>query len=315
MNRRTKPYYLHAVLLLFAFLTMVPLFFVINNSLRSNPEIYHSFFGLPDSFEQAVSASGRLLRGDDTPMPVVLLSGEKTAMPLGDALRYHIREGFRGYTSAWRRIKPYMVNSLVVSIGSAFGVVLLASISAYVLSRYRFPGSRFIFFFIISTLMFPAVLTLVPGFMLVKWLGLLDSYWAMILPYVAGGQVFGLFIMKSFFDGLPEDLFEAARIDGAGHVGQYFYVVLPLSKPIFSVVFVMTVLGTWNNFLWPFVVNPGGEKHVIASGLYVLATSFAAQDMRTLFAAYILSSIPLLLLFTYATRTFIQGLTAGAFKA
>ncbi len=140
-------------------------------------------------------------------------------------------------------------------------------------------------------------------------------YWAMVLPYIAGGQVFAIFVLKGFFDGLPEDLFEAARIDGAGHFAAYRHIVLPLSKPVLSVVLIMNVLGTWNNFLWPFIVNSEGRYHVVASGLYVLATSTYSSDIGTLFAAYVLSSIPLLILFVYATRPFIQGVTSGAFKA
>ncbi|MBI4560346.1 MAG: carbohydrate ABC transporter permease, partial [Candidatus Hydrogenedentes bacterium] len=172
-----------------------------------------------------------------------------------------------------------------------------------------------IFYFIISTLMFPGVLTLVPSFFLVKSLGLLNTYWAMILPYVAGGQVFAIFVFKSFFDGIPEDLFESARIDGAGHLQVYWHLVLPLSKSILAVVLIMNFLGTWNNFLWPFITNTEGKYHVIASGLYVLATSPYASNFNTLLAAYMISSIPLLILFVYATQPFIQGITTGALKA
>lgn len=306
---------IHAVLLGFAFLTLVPLAFVVNNSLRNNTEIYHTFFGVPEAFRGFARAVTRYALGDDTPIPVVLDNGERKEVGPAEALAAARQRAMSGYRSAWRVIRPYMVNSLVVSLGTALAVVALGSISAYVLSRYRFFGSRLVFLYIISTMMFPAVLTLVPSFMLVKQLGLMNTYWAMILPYVAGGQVFAIFILKSFFDGLPEDLFEAARMDGAGHVAQYRFIVVPLSKPILSVVVVMSILGTWNNFLWPFVVTTDSSYHVVASGLFVLATSGEALNLGTLFAAYTLSSIPLLILFVYATRPFIQGLTTGAFKA
>jgi ABC-type glycerol-3-phosphate transport system permease component len=212
-------------------------------------------------------------------------------------------------------LRRYTLNSLLVSGASALGVVVLGSLTAYVLSRQRFFGSRAIFLFIIATMMFPGVLTFVPSFMLVREMGLLNTYWAMILPYIAGGQVFAIFVFKGFFDGLPEELFESARIDGAGHLQLYWRLVLPLSKPIFSVVMVMNVLGTWNNFLWPFVTNSEDKHHVIASGLYILYGSSYNQNLSTLFAAYTISSIPLLILFVFATRPFIQGITAGAFKA
>ena len=137
----------------------------------------------------------------------------------------------------------------------------------------------------------------------------------MVLPYIAGGQVFAIFVFKSYFDGLPEDLFESARIDGAGHLQIYWQIVLPLSRPIVSVVAIMNILGTWNNFLWPFVTNTEGKHHVISSGLFVLATTVHASNFSTLYAAYAISSIPLLVLFVYATRPFIRGVTSGAFKA
>ena len=108
------------------------------------------------------------------------------------------------------------------------------------------------------------IVFLVPSFLLVKSLGLLNTYWAMVLPYIAGGQVFAIFVFKSYFEGLPEDLFESARIDGAGHVQIYWQIVLPLSKPVLSVVAIMNILGTWNNFLWPFITNTEGKLPVLS---------------------------------------------------
>jgi ABC-type glycerol-3-phosphate transport system permease component len=163
--------------------------------------------------------------------------------------------------------------------------------------------------------MFPGVLTLVPSFLLVKHLGLLNSYSALIFPMIAGGQVFAIFVFKSFFDGLPQDLLDAAKIDGAGFLGLYWHVVVPLSQPVIAVVVIMNILGTWNSFLWPFIVNTDARYHIVASGLYVLSVSESANNMGVLFAAYVLSSIPLLILFAFATRPFMQGMTSGAFKA
>jgi ABC-type glycerol-3-phosphate transport system permease component len=306
---------LHAVLLGFVLLTMVPFAFVINSSLRSTSEIYHTFFGVPKAARALTEAAGQMVRGEASSMVVEDDDGVRKTLSAQEAVRFHLRTLFQNYRRAWTGIRPYMINSLVVCMLTAAGVLLLSSLSAYVLSRYRFFGSRLVFFFIISTMMFPGVLTLVPSFMLVRQFGLMNSYWGMIVPYLAGGQVFGIFVMKSFFDGLPEDLFEAARIDGAGPLQAYRHIVIPLSKPVLSVVLIINVLGTWNNFLWPFIVNSEGKYHTVASGLYVLATSIYAGNVSTLFAAYVLSSIPLLILFVYATRPFIQGVTSGAFKA
>lgn len=315
MSQRLQTGLIHLVLCGFALLTLVPFAFALNNSFRSNSEIYHGFFGMPESFTNAATAAGRILRRDETPVEVVESDGTVRLEPPREALRGNLDLAVLNYSRSWALIRPYMFNSLVVCGVTALGVLLMSSIAAYTLSRNRFPGNRVAYYFIISAMMFPGVLTFVPAYMVVRDLGLLNSYWAMILPYMAGGQVFAIFVMKGFFDGLPEDLFEAARIDGAGHLQAYLHIVLPLSKPVLSVVLIMNIIGSWNNFMWPFVTQSDGRYHVIASGLFVLATSAYAQNFSTLFAAYMLSSIPLLVLFIYATRPFIQGITSGAFKA
>jgi ABC-type glycerol-3-phosphate transport system permease component len=220
-----------------------------------------------------------------------------------------------GYCLAWQTLRPYLVNSLLVCAGTVFGVILVASVSAYVFSRYRFPGHKWLFLAILSFMMIPGILTLVPSFLLVKKLGLLNSLWVLILPYVAGGQVVAIFLFKGFFDGLPNELFESARLDGAGHLRLYWHIVLPMSKQIIAVVAIINTLAAWNNFLWPFITNSNPDYHVVASGLYVMSTSSTAQNYSLMFAAYVLSSLPLLVLFVYATRPFMAGLTSGAFKA
>ncbi len=305
---------LHLFVGSFAFLALVPFFFVANNSFRTNMEMYRSFFGAPNAIKGMVRSAGDML----------LNKGGMSASQDGTMNYYESpRESLMGYTRmaaknyllAWKALKFYLLNSFFVCSVTACGVALLGSLSAYVLARYRFPGGHAVFFYIIATMMFPGVLTLVPSFLLAKQLGLLNSYAGLILPYIAGGQVFATFVFKSFFDGLPEELFESARIDGAGHARLYVHIVLPLSKPVFAVVMIMSVIGTWNNFLWPFIVNTDEQYHVIASGLYVMANSAAAANYGTLFAAYVLSSVPLLILFAYATRPFVEGVTSGAFKA
>jgi len=300
----------HLTLVAFASLTLLPFFFMVNNIFRTNSEFYHSFFSVPRAFTDAAEA----VTATD-PVTVEDEDGKALTLRPGEAVMHHLGRAGEGPKTAWRIIRPYMVNSLIVSILTAFGVIAFGSTTAYILSRYRFLGSRAIFLLILSTMMFPGVLTLVPSFMLVTRLGLLNTYWVMVLPYVAGGQVFAIFVFKSFFDGLPEELFECARIDGAGHFHLYWSIVLPLSKPVVSVVLVMNVLGTWNGWLWPFITNPEGTYHVVASGLYVMATSSHASNFSTMYAAYAIASIPLLILFIYATKPFIRGMTSGALKA
>jgi len=305
----------HAVLLFLAALTLLPFAFAVNNIFRTNGEFYRHFFSVPEALTGLVDAGARMAVGDEAPMEVFDELGERARVSPREAAIHYVEMGGKGPKLAWEVLRPYMVNSFVVSVLTAIGVCCLGSSAAYILARYRFLGSRAIFMVFLATMMIPGVLTLVPSFLLVKQLGLLNTYWAMILPYMAAGQVFAIFIFKSFFEGLPEDLFESARMDGAGHLGIYFNIVLPLAKPAFSIVIIMNVLGTWNNFLWPFITNTDGSHHVVASGLYVMATSSDGQNFSTLFAAYAMSSIPLLIMFIYATKPFIRGVTSGALKA
>ena len=314
MDKR-KTWLIHALLVGFSALTLLPFAFTINNVFRTNAEFYRSFFSVPEAFTESIALAGKVLSDPDTLVEVENAAGEIQRLDGSGALRVTLDRAGRGPRLAWKVIRPYMLNTLIVVSLTVIGVVLIGSATAYILSRYRFIGHRTLFLYIISTMMFPGVLTLVPSFLLVKELGLLNSYGAMVLPYIASGQVFAIFVFKSYFDGLPEDLFESARIDGAGHLQIYWQIVLPLSRPIVSVVAIMNILGTWNNFLWPFITNTEGKHHVISSGLFVLATTVHASNFSTLYAAYAISSIPLLVLFVYATRPFIRGVTSGAFKA
>ncbi len=295
MSPRVQRILIHAVLIALAAMTFVPIAFVVNNSFRSNEEVDKSFFGVP-------AAIKHLATGQAT--EVETRTGERPIETLT-----------KGYSLAWKVLRRYMLNSIFVSLTSAVLVCVIASMTAYVLARYRFFGSRAAFAVILSTMMVPSVLTLVPSYLLVKKLGLLDTYWVLILPYVAMGQVFAIFVFRSFFAGLPEELFESARLDGAGHASIFLNIVLPLSKPVISVVAVMTILHTWNNFLWPLVTISKGERHVVSSGLYVMYATQVAANQSTMNAAFVISSIPLLVLFVYATRPFVQGVTTGALKA
>ncbi|MCB0096408.1 MAG: carbohydrate ABC transporter permease, partial [Caldilineaceae bacterium] len=125
------------------------------------------------------------------------------------------------YADAWRQLYPVLINTVFVGLVSAFGTIFLASLSAYVFARHRFPGHDLLFYAIIALLMIPGVLTLIPLFLLVKDLGLLNTYWVLILPYIAGGQAFAIFVLRSFIASQPEEIFESARIDGANEFTIY----------------------------------------------------------------------------------------------
>ncbi len=308
-------WHIHLILIVLALLTLMPFFFAVNTVFKTNNEYYQTFFSFPESIKHMLILCKDTVTGNEKTYAFWDDTGRKINAGRTQAFEHYTDMMTSGTRMAWGVIRPYMLTTLLVSALTAAGVLMLGSGTAYVLARYHFAGKKALFTFIICTMMFPGVLTLVPSFLLIKSMGLLNTYWAMVLPFVAGGQVFAIFVFKSFFEGLPEGLFESARIDGAGHMRLYWHIVLPLSKPAFSVVLVMNLLGTWNSFLWPFIVNPEGKHHMIASGLFVLANSAYASNFATLYAGYALSSIPLLIVLIFATKPFMQGLTSGAFKA
>ncbi|MBV7329201.1 carbohydrate ABC transporter permease [Chloroflexi bacterium TSY] len=220
------------------------------------------------------------------------------------------------YRDAWSIVGKYMLNSLIVSGVSMVGVLGIASISAFVFARFNFPGREFLFLMILALLMIPSVLTLVPAFLLVKDLGLINTYWALILPYIAGGQIFAIFILRSFIASLPEELFEAARLDGATTFQIFARIALPLSKPMLITVAIMNVLSTWNDYIWPLVTIPNDSLWTISVGIVSFGSAYSGlQQWGPMFAGYVIASIPLIVLFTFTMQYFIEGLTSGALKA
>ena len=220
---------------------------------------------------------------------------------------------WENYAEAWVDIRPYIMNSIVVSGTAVVGVLTLGSITAYVFARFDFRGRTLLFYAIISLLMVPGVLTLIPAFMVVKQLNLLNTHWALILPYISGGQVFAIFFLRSFFEAIPRDLFDAATVDGSSEMKILWHIVLPLSRPILGVVAIMNLLWTWNEFMWPFVTLNDAAKFVLPVGLLTYASQYGSQ-YGTMFAGYAIAALPLLILFAFTTKTFMKGMTSGAVK-
>jgi multiple sugar transport system permease protein/raffinose/stachyose/melibiose transport system permease protein len=160
------------------------------------------------------------------------------------------------------------------------------------------------------------VLTLIPLFLLVKDMGLLNTYWVLILPYIAGGQAFAIFVLRSFIASQPEEIFESARIDGANEFTIYSRIALPMAKPILGTLAILSLLSTWNDYIWPSVTLRNPELWTISLQLVSFSSQWASlQQYGQMFAGYVVASIPLFLLFIFTMRLFIEGLASGAIKA
>jgi ABC-type glycerol-3-phosphate transport system permease component len=195
-------------------------------------------------------------------------------------------------------------------------VVALSALTAYAFSRFSFAGKRLLYGIFLGLLMIPGTLTIIPLFMEVKSLGILDTEWALIFPYVANGLAISIFIVRSFFDALPEELFEAGRMDGASEIYLFWKVAVPLSWPILGAVAILQTLHVWGDYLWPVVALGAHAKFTISAGINYYAASFGdVEKIGPVFASYVMATVPVVVLIIFTMRTYISGLTSGALKA
>ncbi len=205
-----------------------------------------------------------------------------------------------------------LLNTSIVCILSLIGVLLVNPLAAYALSRFRSLFSQRLHFFLLATAAFPAALTMIPNFLLLKSVGLLNTYWALILPVTASGL--GILILKSYFDRLPPELFDAACLDGAGEWRTFAHVCLPLSKPILAAVALQTFLVAYGMFMWPLLTCQRQKMWPLMVWLYQFVSREAASSPEVAMAAIAVTAIPLVILFILCQRTIMRGLIISGFR-
>lgn len=218
------------------------------------------------------------------------------------------------YSEAWTTLVPFMGNSIAICVLTILGVLAIGCVTGFAFARFNFPGKQFLYYAILAMMMVPGVLMLVPSFMLASGLELLDTYWVMLLFYAAGGQIIAIFLLRNFFEAIPEDLFSAAKIDGANTFQMLRYIALPLSVPIMSTIAILTGLAAWNNYLWPMVTVSDSSMKVVTNGIMEFNSQYGGA-YGTMFAGYIIASVPMLIVILFAMRAFMRGLAAGAIKS
>ncbi|MFI1987846.1 carbohydrate ABC transporter permease [Actinoplanes sp. NPDC020271] len=269
----------HIALFLWALATAGPLIWVLLASFKSNTEIFLGKpFALPEHFS------------------------------------------FKTYTDAWTEahIGQYFINSIIVVAISTAGTMLLGSMAAYVLARYRFPGNRAIYYLFVSGLAFPTFMALAPIFGIVKSLGLLNTFTGLILVYIAYSLSFTVFFLTAFFRTLPHEIDEAALVDGAGHLRRFFQVMMPMAKSGLISITIFNIVGQWNQYLLPVVIMQGAgsdSNWVLTQGIANISVQAGYHaEWSTLFAALTLSIIPMIIVYAIFQRQIQAGLTAGAVK-
>jgi len=223
---------------------------------------------------------------------------------------------FENYQDSWVALRGSVWNTIVVAVLSVAGVVSFSALAAYAFARHTFLFKNALFMAILALLMIPSILTLIPQFVLVKNLGLLNSHAGLVLPYIAGGQAFSIFVLRSFFASIPEEIFEAARLDGANEFQAFTRIAIPLSYPILGTVAIFQTLNVWNDYVWPLVILSNPDKWTISLSLVAFSNQYLVnQQFGPTFAGYVISALPLVVLFSFTMRLFIRGLASGAIKA
>jgi ABC-type glycerol-3-phosphate transport system permease component len=219
------------------------------------------------------------------------------------------------FSNALRVIVRPMLNSVLTTVTSTIGTLVFASMAGYAFARRRFPGKEIIYTGILALLMIPPILTLIPAYVLIYNLGIQNTPWALILPWTSGGQVFALLLCRSFFATLPEEFFDAARMDGASEFQSFLRIAVPLSIPILVTVAVVRLVTTYNQFMWPLVVISSPARQVVAVALTQFTSELGVTDIGPQMAAYILAAVPLIVLFSLGMKQYVAGITAGGLKA
>ena len=263
----------YAVLVLFALICLVPLLWVLSSSLKLTREIAVNPFGLPTTLR------------------------------------------WENYVEAWTtgRFGRYLGNSIIYSVPIVLGSVLLSCLAGYGFARYRLPGGGIFFYLFLLGLMVPFQSIMIPLFYILRDVRMLGTYWAMIVPSIALGLPFGIFFMRAFFLRMPQELAEAAEIDGAGEWSVFWSVMLPLAAPGITSLAVFTFMGAWNSFLLPLIYVQKEELRPLIIGLMFFKSRYT-QNIPLTMAGAVIAMIPIVVVYVAFQRKFIQGMTAGAVK-
>lgn len=273
MNLLRSKIFFQSVLIINSLLVLLPVFFLFNSSLRESNEFARTPFALA-------------------------------------------RDPYwENYSKVWTEgsFGSYFFNSLIITGGSLILILILSLGAGFVLGRYQFKGNNLVFGFILTGMLVPAKLAILPLFIQLKWMGLLDSRLGLILVYTSAALPAAIFIMSGFFRSLPTDLDNAARIDGASEFVLLRRVLVPLVRPGMAIVAIYSAIPIWNDFFLPLVFLQSPEKKTLMQGLTVFFGQYASQ-WGVLFAGLCLAALPLIVLYLVLSEQFIKGLTAGAVK-
>ncbi len=223
------------------------------------------------------------------------------------------------YVTAWQRgeFAEYFINSVLITAITLVGEITFSILAAYAFARIRFPGRDAIFGLLLATIMIPAMVIIIPNFLTVTWLGRigpipwLNNWPALTIPFM--GSVFSIFLLRQFFTQIPDELFDAARIDGAGHLRFLLTIVIPLSRAPIMVIVVLSFIGSWNSLAWPLLVTSTPEWTPISVGLLNFVDE-AGQELHLMMAGAVITIVPILILYFFTQRQFTESIARSGLK-
>ena len=246
----------------------------------------------------------------------------KSVMSLGDSMGsafFPTEIHLENYIAAWQigTFSEYFVNSILITVITLLGELTFSILAAYAFARIDFPGKNIIFGVLLATLMIPAMVTTIPNLLIVTWLGRvgplkwLNNWPALTIPFM--GSVFSIFLLRQFFAQIPDELYDAARIDGAGHLRFLGQIVLPLSKAPIMVIIVLSFIGSWNSLAWPLLVTSSPEWRPIAVGLLNFVDE-AGQQVNLMMAGAFITILPILVMYFFTQKQFTESISRSGIK-
>jgi ABC-type glycerol-3-phosphate transport system permease component len=223
---------------------------------------------------------------------------------------------YQNYVTAWAGVRLPLLNTVIVAAASIAIGVTAAALGAYAFSQLKFRGKGLLFLAYIALLMIPWTLTLIPLFLTIQKFGLFNTWWALILPYAASAQPLLVLIFRGFFDQLPKELMESARVDGCTERQVLVRIVAPLTRPVLLTGAILVTINVWGDYLWPVIVIQDPHKTTISAGVqqFVGGLGLNVSSGGAVFAAFVIATFPMFVLVGFTMRYFVSGLTEGALK-
>lgn len=321
-----KNSFIYLLLIICGLTMVVPFIWMITTSLKSQLEVNQGSVGfIPKEKYLSYEKNGTVYRVSivmaEQDSSVINLINDKgrivqsyLMVPNSELKQVNkIKLHWNNFTEAFHKVpfNRYFFNTIYTALMTLFGVLITSALSAYAFARMQFKGRDVIFYFLISMMMVPEPIYLIPSYLLLDKLHWLNTYNALIIPWL--GNIFTIFLMRQHFKTIPQDLLDAASIDGCSRFGILYKIILPLSKPIIATASVFSIIGSWNSFMWPLVMIDDPKMHVLQVGLSYFSQESSSQT-TLLMAASTFSILPLLILFLFAQKSIIASYSSSGMK-